>query len=373
LKITKHFTTDYLLKQDCSLTRQRHRDYWHHVPLDTPLLHIKVKRTTNHHKLPTDQNKSRKEFELDLPWHINHCRDQVMAYDFLFDSMPLAVVMFGRDITNMGVLSGNDFSIHLDSEFITFKKSADFLFTPTPQFKQEMPFVKEVLAIYQGIHEDIAKLACLNPPTTADAMTTMAMIMGMESFLRSLRKQPDAVKQKAIRLNKLFYSFYDYIYQYLLDSGYGESASWFPVFAEGKFDSIRSDVSVMLSENMFNEFSLPVICNACSYLDYTMFNLDSVELIRFLPALSKIERLNGIYWNIEPQLRNINEFLPVLGQIKESGLLLALPCKDVPDAILAMNELGRSSLLLEFPVFEDKNSATSAGEEVMNFARHCLY
>jgi hypothetical protein len=104
-----------------------------------------------------------------------------------------------------------------------------------------------------------------------------------------------------------------------------------------------------------------------------MFNLDSVKLIRFLPTLSEIKKLNGIYWNIEPWLINIREYLPVLKQIKESGLLLALPCKHVSDAKLAINALGKSGLLLEFPVFEDINEALSTGDEVMNFARRCLY
>lgn len=170
LKTTERFITDYLLKRDCGIARQRHRDFWGHVQTDCPLLQIKVKKSDDYQILPIDQNKSRKDLETDLPWHVNHCRNQVLAYDFLYDSMPLAVVMFGRDITNMGMLSGNDFNIHPVTEFITFKKNSDFLFAPTPEFNQELPFVQRVLAIYRGIHENIGQLACLNPPTTADAM-----------------------------------------------------------------------------------------------------------------------------------------------------------------------------------------------------------
>lgn len=373
LIMAEKFKTKYLLKPDCVTARNRNMNFWQHQSTDCPLLNIKTKKAGTIPTLTVDQNKSRKDFELDLHWHINHCRSQVFAYEFLADSMPIAGVMFGRDITNMGVLSGNEFDIHPVTEFITFQKNPDFLFVNTPEFDSDYPFVKKVLAIYQGIKEDMGRSACINPPTTADALTTMAMTMGTENFLISLCKHPAEVKQKAMELNRLFYRFYDHIYQYLIVWGYGESASWFPVFAEGKFDSVRSDISVVLSEKMFVDLALPVIADACSYLDYAMFNLDSVNLIRFLKPLSEIKNLNGIYWNIEPWLYDLSEFLHILRQIKELGLLLAIQCKDVSDAKLVINALGKCGLLLEFPVFEDKSRGLAVGEAVADFASHCLY
>ncbi|MGI6685779.1 MAG: hypothetical protein ACOX47_09990 [Bacillota bacterium] len=371
--MAEKFKTNYLLKPDCVTARKRNMNFWQHLSIDCPLLNIKIKKAGTIPTLTVNQNKSRKDLELDLHWHINHCRSQVFAYEFLADSMPIVGVMFGRDITNMGLLSGNEFGIHSVTEFITFEKNPDFLFAPTPEFDEDHPFVQKVLVIYQGIKEDMGQLACINPPTTADALTTMSMIMGTERFLISLSKHPAEIKQKVIELNRLFYKFYDYIYQYLIAWGYGESASWFPVFVEGKFDSVRSDISVMLSEKMFTDLALPAIADACSYLDYSMFNLDSVELIRFLQPLSEIKKLNGIYWNIEPRLYNLTEFLPVLRKIKELGFLLAIQCKDELDAKLAINALGKCGLLLEFPVFDDKSRGLAVGEAVADFASHCLY
>lgn len=371
--MAEKFITNYLLKADCDDARKRHKNFWQHQLADSPLLYIKAKNAGTAPTITLDQNKSRKDFELDLNWHINHCNNQVLNYDFLFDSMPMAGVMLGRDVTNMGVLCGEDFDIHPVSEFITFKKNTDFIFSSTPKFQKNLPFVQSVVDIYQGVMRNLGHLACLNPPTTADAMTTMSMVMGTDEFMRSLYKHPVAVKQKALELNRLFYNFYNFIYQYLLDFGYGESASWFPIFAEGKFDSIRSDVSVMLSNKMFIELVLPSIEDACSYMNYCMFNLDSVNLIRFIEPLSSIPNLNGIYWNIEPWLNNIADYLPTLKKIKELGFVLALPCKNVSDAKLAINTLGKNGLLLEFPTFEDKDIAIASGEEILEFTSHCLY
>lgn len=363
---------NYLLKPDCDAVRSKHRDFWKNQS-DSPLLHIKVKKPETIPALRVDQHKTRKELDLDLHWQINHCRSQVLSFEFLADSMPVAVVMLGRDITNMGVLSGSEFDIIPVSEMIAFQTNPDFLFTPTPEFDKDCAFVRQVLSIYQGIWEDLGPLACINPPTTADALSTMSMIMGSENFLVSLCKHPVLVKQKSLELNQLFYQFYDYIYQQLVLWGYGESASWFPVFCEGKFDSVRSDVSVMVSDKMFREISLPVIEDSCSYLDHAMFNLDSVKLIRFLEPLSEIKKLDGIYWNIEPWLYNIPEFLSTLRQIKDLGFVLALPCKDASDAKLAINALGKCGLLLEFPVFEDKNQALSVWQTVADYSSHCFY
>lgn len=365
--------SEYSLKTDGVIARKRNANFWRQLTTDCPLLYIKTRKENAIPDVLLDQTRSRKDLELDARWHIRHCRSQVFPYEFLADSMPVAGVMFGRDITNMGVLSGNVFNIHPDTEFIAFEENPDFIFAPTPEFDEKHPFVQKVLEIYAEVKGNIGRSACINPPTTADAMTTMAMVMGTESFLLSLCKYPAAVKQKTMELNRLFYSFYDYIYQHLTAWGYGESASWFPVFAEGKFDSVRSDISVMLSEKMFDDLALPALADACAYLDYAMFNLDSVALIRFLPQLAEIKKLNGIYWNIEPWRYDLAEFLPVLRQIKASGLLIAIQCKNEMEAKLAINTLGKSGLLLEFPVFEDTNRGRAVGETVADFASHCLY
>ena len=371
--IREKFITEYFLKPECAAVRQRHQDFWQHQTSDCPLLHIRSQKADFLPSLVVDRVQSRKALDMDLLWHVDHCRSQVLPYDFLFDSMPSAGVMFGRDITNMGVLSGHEFAIDGETEFITFESDKDFIFAPTPEFKDSHPFVQKVLGIYRGIQADIGQGACLNPPTTADALSTISMIMGTENFLRSLCQHPDAVRQKSRELNRLFYCFYDYIYQHLLEWGYGESSSWFPVFAEGRFDSVRSDISVMLSERMFVELALPAIADACTYLDYAMFNLDSVNLIRFLQPLSAIKKLNGVYWNIEPWRSDFSGYLPVLRQIREWGLLLALPCRDVLDAKQAISKLGKSGLLLELPVFADKSQGIAAGEELTEFARQCFY
>lgn len=370
---TGKFAIEYTFKPGCAAVRQRYRDFWQHQTLDSPLLHIKARKDLALRTSSIEQNISRLDLDLNLAWHEEHCCRQIFDYDFLFDSMPTAVVMFGRDITNMGVLSGQSYAIHPETEFITFTRNDNFLFAPTPKFDENDPFVQKVLRIYQGIRTEIGQRACLNPPTTADALSTLAMIMGTENFLRNLCQHPAAVRQKCLELNKLFYSFYDYIYRYLLAWGYGESASWFPVFAEGRFDSVRSDVAVMLSDKMFEELAWPVLADACASVDYAMFNLDALEMCRFLPAMAEIKKLHGVYWNIEPWHSDFSRYVPLLRQIKDFGLLLALPCRDVLDAKQAVSKLGKSGLLLEFPVFADKNQGLAAGEEVTAFARQCLY
>ncbi len=366
------WNTEYLLKKNCSVVRKRNRNFWTHQLSEGPLLHIKVKKNPRP-KLMLDPHQSRKDLEQNENWHINLARQQVFEHDFLADSMPIVNVMFGRDITNMGRLSGYDFQINHRSEFISFEKNPDFLFEDLVEFNKNDAFVQQVLKIYTALKQHIGFLACLGPPTTADALTTMSMIMGTDVFLRYLKKYPFQVIDKAIQLNRLYYQFYEYVYDHLSLWGYGESSSWFPVFAEGKFDSVRSDISVMLSENMFMEISLPALTDACSYLDYSMFNFDSVDMIRFIPCLTEVKKLDGIYWNIEPWKYDIEEYLPTLKRMKNLGFLLAIPCPNIHDAKQIIKHLGKEDILLEFPTFQNQDQAVDIIKQLTTFTSYCFY
>lgn len=358
---------NYICKRGCQESRIKHRLFWRNIDLGIPLLWIKAKKELRITRKSLLVELSRKDMELSADWHLDQLYNQIYGFDFLFESMPVGNIMLGRDITNMGVLSGAEFHIHGNHEFIKFQQNIDFLHQKTPEFAAEIPFIKSVIEIYRLAIDKVGNAGFINPPTTADALSTAAMIMGESALFLAMKTEPQKVREKLFEINNLFYQFHQYIYQELLTAGYGEAASWFPVFAEGKFDSVRSDVSSMLSPQMFRDFSLPLIEKSCSYLDFSMFNLDSTKLIRFLDQLADIKKLNGIYWNIEPWEMDLKRFIPVLKHIKELGFVLALPCKDADDAKLAIAELGTQGLLLELPAFENTETAQKAGEEILAF------
>ncbi len=338
----------FQLKPDYPSVAARFADFWQHKEMDKPLLYAKVAKKHPLVKAKEFPGLSRRQKDDNPDWHLNYIQQQLWNYDYLWESVPNAQVMLGRDIVALACLAGYDFEMHEQTEFIRFTSVPDLLERPKPQFRADLPFVQKAMQIYINICQAVGDLAFVNPPTSADALTTVALLLGENNFCKACLRQPEQVLDTALAFNALFYDFYDYIYRFLTEQGYGQSGSWFPVLAEGKFDGVRSDISVMLSPAVFQTLSLPLLEAACARLDYSMFNLDSTDLFRFLPLLSKCSGLQGIYWNIEAWRRDFNEQLPLLKQLKDAGMLLAIPCHDAQEMALLTQKLGADGLLFEF-------------------------
>ena len=129
----------------------------------------------------------------------------------------------------------------------------------------------------------------------------------------------------------------------------------------------------MISEKSFCLVALPLLVDACNYMDCSMFNLDSIELLRFLPYLIKIPKLNGIYWNLETWHNDYEVYLPTLRRLKNSGMALALPCGDLLTAEMLIKALGCNGILLEIPPFDSKDEADSFQESIEILANKCIY
>lgn len=343
-------STKYSIKKEEEQARINYRAFWRNEDIGRPLFYVTAADNNSLQPYQNRERITRKEMDLDPNWQANYARQQ-LSKTFLFEAMPVATVMVGRDITNMAVLSGADYDYLIPSEYVKFSKNPSFLKDELPPFYSAGQFIEKVTDCYRKVQQEIGMEGCINPPTTLDALTTVSMIMGEENFFFSLNKEPALVLKKVEHLNQLYYQFYDHIYQMLLQWGYGEGCSWFPVFAEGKFESVRCDIMAMVSPEMFRQFAIPQLEQVSSYMDYSMFNLETVQMIPFIDDLAQVPGLQGIYWNMEPWEKSIAKYLEPLKKIKKHKLVLALPCTTLEDCQLAVRELGCNGLLLELPHF----------------------
>jgi len=346
----------YTLKKNEGQARAHYGAFWQNESIGRPLFYVTATGDNSFKAYENENNITRKGMDLDPQWQANYARQQ-LAKDFLWEAMPMVTVMIGRDITNMAVLAGADYRYLMPWECVGFSKNPNFLTEDIPPFSVK-GFMEKVISCYGSVRQEVGMEGCLNPPTTLDALTTMSMIMGEEIFFLSLKQEPTLVLKRMEQLNQLYYQFYNEVYQILLQWGYGEGSSWFPVFAEGKFESVRCDIMYMVSPAMFRQFALPQLDQVCSSMDFSMFNLETVKMISFIDDLAQVPGLQGIYWNLEPWEKSIAKYLEPLKKIKKHKLVLALPCLTLADCILAVQELGCQGLLLELPHF----STSAEGE-----------
>ncbi|HPJ21662.1 MAG TPA: hypothetical protein PLH18_04845, partial [Clostridia bacterium] len=68
------------------------------------------------------------------------------------------------------------------------------------------------------------------------------------------------------------------------------------LLGRGTTSVLQSDISCMLSEDMFDEFELPYLRMQAEKLDNVIYHLDGPGAVRHLDSLLGIENINTIQW-----------------------------------------------------------------------------
>ena len=349
--------------------RLRHRAFWENSSTGVPLVYA-VSDKPGFTQAPWKSSLPRKEWDLLPDWHLNQIDNFLEGTCFFGDAMPMASLMVGLDITNTAVLAGGDYDYSSTGHFIDFKAGSFDLEQPVPNFTPDHPLAVSLKHCYETIIPHVRDRAFVNTPMTLDALSSLYGLRGSRTFLLDLVQNKDLVKQRVKEMTAAYLAFYDYFYDFLVQNGYGESGSWYQVLCEGKFESVRCDFSVMLSQEMFCEFVVPELIQVCDHTNHSLFNMCSVRHARFIYDLAAISSLDGIFWNPEPYLEGIRDYLPELEKIKNQGMLLEIVCHRVEDAVLAARSLGPNGLYLLFePRFSSPDQALHAIDRVYNACR----
>lgn len=356
----------YTDKDNEAVCRRRHRAFWENRSEGTPLV-FAVADKPGFKPVPWNSRLSRKDWDLCPDWHLSMVQNYLDGTCFIADAMPTASLMVGLDITNTAVLAGGDYDYSSPNDFIDFKPDKFDLNRPAPAFSPKHPLVRQLKTCYETVIRHVGQRALVNPPMTLDSLSSLYGLCGSQDLLMALVNRRETIRQRVREMTVAYLDFYDYFYEFLKAAGYGESAYWFQVFCEGNFEGVRCDFSLMLSHEMFQEFIIPEIAQVCDHMDHTLFNMCSVRHARFIDDLSEINSLDGIFWNPEPYLDGVRDFLPELRRIKKKGMLLEIVCHRVDEAVLAVRELGPDGLYLLFePRFESTDHAKRALEKIYN-------
>ncbi len=359
----------YGLKENESLCRTRHQAFWHNDSLGTPLVFALAEKP-GFPPRPWQSPLPRKAWDLSPDWHVNMVENYLYGNCFCGDAMPVASLMVGLDIVNTTILAGGDYDYSSSNDFIGFQPGRFKLEETVAGFDPGHPLVQDLMACYDRVIQRVGQDALVNTPMTLDALSSLYAMCGSSTFLMDMLDKKELIKQRVREMTQTYLAFYDHFYDHLKVKGYGESASWFQVFAEGKFESVRCDFSLMLSPDLFDEFVMPELIQVCDHMDYTLFNMCSVQHARFLDQLATIPSLDGIFWNPEPYLDGIRGYLPVLQKIKEKGMCLEIVCHNVEDGVLAAKTLGPDGLYILFENrFKTPDDAQAAVERVWKACR----
>ena len=109
---------------------------------------------------------------------------------------------------------------------------------------------------------------------------------------------------------------------------------------------LQSDISVMLSNDIFREFELPELIRCASRQDYNLYHLDGAEQLRHLDDILAIDNIQMIQWVSVAGQPNYMHRFDVFKKIQASGKSLLINEVKPQDVQAILSELSSKGLFL---------------------------
>lgn len=171
------------------------------------------------------------------------------------------------------------------------------------------------------------------PDSTGNA-DALAHLMGTENLLPTMLEEPEAVHGALDKIQKAYERIMREVFAIVRDVNEGGSCvDWLSTWAPGFHAQMQCDMSVMISNSMFEEFILPELQQQCRLLEYPIYHFDGIEQRRHLDDLLSIPELRAIQWTQVAGQPPCTDFLPDLKKIQDAGknvLILVNPSQIRP-------------------------------------------
>jgi len=122
----------------------------------------------------------------------------------------------------------------------------------------------------------------------------LAMFRGTENFLLDLVMEPERVLDTLAIMQDNFIRMWNEL-DAMRDrsSGYG---NWWPIWCPERLRIVQSDVSCMISSEMYEKFILPEMLAFSRDVDHLFYHLDGPDAIHHLEMICSVPKLRAIQW-----------------------------------------------------------------------------
>ena len=120
---------------------------------------------------------------------------------------------------------------------------------------------------------------------------------------------------------------------------------WMRIWSDRPAVDLQSDVSCLVSRELFDEYFLPFIEQQTAWAERTVYHLDGPGAIRHLDSLLALPRLTAIQWVPGAGAPGASHWIPLARRIQAAGKRLLLDCEPGEVETLA-RELRPEGLML---------------------------
>lgn len=197
------------------------------------------------------------------------------------------------------------------------------------EFDDNSFMYQKTLELARAYAEDSRGDYMVSMPDSTGNADALSHLMGPDELLVAMIEKPESVKRALQEIEKAYERIMLEVYGIVKDTNEGGSCvSWLSTWSPGLHAQMQCDMSVMISNDMFEEFIMPELQAQCEFLDAALYHFDGVEQIRHLDSLLSISRLRAIQWTQVAGQKPCTEYIPELRRIQAAGkslIILAAP------------------------------------------------
>ena len=309
-----------LYVNDIEKIKSRWSAFWNGEVLDRCLAVVTARRSPQSDeerkltRLPSDPAEVAR-YWADPEWRIKRSRIAVEHTWYGGDAFPLVDVNLGA-AGHAGFFKGAKHGFAPTTVW----------FEPTLENLEDLEFddnsflYKRTLELVRAAAEDSNGDYMIAMSDCSGNIDALSHLMGPEELMLKMIEEPDEVSKALKKIQYAYQKIHRETYDIVKDvNGGGSCIGWLGTFAPGFHMQMQSDMSVMLSGDMFDQFIEPELREQSALLDYSLYHLDGMEQIRHLDTLLSIEKLHTIQWTQVLGQPPCTAFIPELQKIQRAG------------------------------------------------------
>ncbi|MBQ7163975.1 MAG: hypothetical protein IJR61_01440 [Clostridia bacterium] len=270
---------------------------WWNKTSDTAIVGCMVKKYAPSEKTPAKPLLSQRNV------HLGFTADEILdtieyelsQYEFIGDAFP----MFNMDCFGPGVVAaflGCETDNNNGTTGVWFhpKEKADIT-EFDPVYDGDNPVFKRIKEIFKRSVERFDGKILLSMPDLGGVADVLSSFFPGEELMFEMYDNPEYVLSATEKIDVLWQRYYDELAKDLNSAAYGYT-DWSRIFSKKRSYVIQSDITYMLSQEMFREFMFGSIKKHTENLERTIYHLDGVGELKNLDDILSIKGLDAVQW-----------------------------------------------------------------------------
>ena len=162
-------------------------------------------------------------------------------------------------------------------------------------------------------------------PDISGNADALAHLMGSENLMVDMIRNKVEVHRALGKIQDVWLKTSEEIFRITHKNNDGGSTiGWLSTWAPGRHGQMQSDMCVMISPPMFEEFIMPELKAQTQWMDRSTYHFDGMDQLKHLDQLLSLDRLDMIQWTAVAGQPSPLKFIDAFRKIQAAGKCLLL-------------------------------------------------